>query len=178
MQQLAELLNGQPGVLHNPAQGKGLDRIVPRDGALASIELAYTPGRKFSARVTNILPQMDPQTRTLKVRLEAENEDLKLRPDLFVNVEFRIARPMRLTVPEDAVIDTGETRVLFVDRGNGAFEPRRVETGEHYDGRVEILSGLDKGERIAISGAFLLDSESKMRGVTAATTPHGGHAHD
>ncbi len=150
-----------------------------RLGAMASVEPAYAPGRKFSARVTNILPQMDGQTRTLKVRLEADNATLTLRPGLFVNVEFHIARPPRLTVNEEAVIDTGETRTVFIDRGNGVFQPRRVETGERYDGRVEIVAGLDKGERIVTSGVFLLDSESKMRGVApAAHAAHGEHAHD
>lgn len=147
-------------------------------GAYATVELSYAPGRKFGAHVTNILPQMDPQTRTLKVRLEAANENFTLRPDSFVNVEFRLARPARLTVPEDALIDTGETCTVFIDKGDGVFEPRRVETGERYDGRVEVVSGLTENERIVTSGVFLLDSESKLRGVAPPAAPQGGHAHD
>jgi Cu(I)/Ag(I) efflux system membrane fusion protein len=151
-----------------------------RLGATATIEPSYAPGRKFTARVTNILPQMDPQTRTLKVRLEADNPGLALRPDLFVNVEFQIAMPSRLTVPDEALIDTGNSQVVYIDRGNGTFEPRRVQIGDRYDGKVEVVSGLEKGERIAMSGAFLLDSESRMRGVAAGSssqTPvsHAGH---
>lgn len=139
------------------------DMADVRLGQIAFVEPAYAPGRKFRARVTYILPQVDPQTRTLKVRLEADNPDLSLRPDLFMNVEFPVARPARLSVPEDAVIDTGTSQVVYVDLGEGKFEPRRVEAGERYDGRVEILDGLRPGERIVISGAFLVDSESRMR---------------
>jgi RND family efflux transporter MFP subunit len=144
------------------------DAPFVRMGSAAIVELSYAPGRKFASRVTNLLPQIDAQTRTLKVRLEADNPSFALKPELFVTVTFRTVMPARLTVPEDAVIDTGATQTVFVDRGNGNFEPRRVETGEHYDGRVEIASGLDVHERIALSGAFLLDSESKMRGIAAS----------
>jgi RND family efflux transporter MFP subunit len=145
------------------------DAAQVRMGAMAAVERSDAPGRKFMARVTNILPQIDPQTRTLKVRLEADNPGLTLRPDLFVNVEFQIAIPSRLAVPEDALIDTGNTQVVYIDRGGGTFQPRRVQAGERYDGKVEIVSGLERGERIALSGAFLLDSESRMKGVTSGT---------
>jgi len=139
------------------------DASQVRMGQAALIEAAYAPGRKLRAQVTNILPQMDAATRTLKVRLEADNPDFSLRPDLFVNVEFPIASPARLSVPEDAVIDTGTAQVVYVELGEGRYEPRRVEAGERFESRVEIHSGLKAGERIVISGAFLLDSESRMR---------------
>jgi RND family efflux transporter MFP subunit len=139
------------------------DAASIRLGQPAMVEPAYAPGRKFRARVTNILPQMDPQTRTLKVRLEADNPDMALLPDLFMNVEFQVARPARLSVPEDAVIDTGTAQVVYIDLGEGKYEPRRVEAGERFDGHVEILAGLQPGERIVTSGAFLVDSESRMR---------------
>lgn len=139
------------------------DAASIRLGQVALVEPAYAPGRKFRARVTNILPQVDPQTRTLKVRLEADNPDMALRPDLFLNVEFPVAREPRLSVPEDAVIDTGTSQVVYIDLGEGKFEPRRIEAGERYDGFVEVLSGLKPGERIVTSGAFLVDSESRMR---------------
>jgi multidrug efflux pump subunit AcrA (membrane-fusion protein) len=135
-------------------------------GQSALIEPSYSPGRKFRARVTNIVPQIDAETRTLKVRLEADNPDFALRPDLFVNVEFPMAMRARMSVPEDAVIDTGKQQTVYVELGEGKFEPRRVEAGERFDGRVEILAGLKTGERIVISGAFLIDSESRMRSAT------------
>lgn len=142
------------------------DAAQIRLGQAALVEPSYSPGRKFRARVTNIIPQIDAETRTLKVRLEADNPDFALRPDLFVNVEFPMATAARLSVPEDAVIDTGKQQTVYVDLGEGKFEPRRVEVGERFDGRVEILAGLKLGERIVTSGAFLIDSESRMRSAT------------
>ena len=142
------------------------DAAQIRLGQHALIEPSYSPGRKFSARVTNIVPQIDAETRTLKVRLEADNPNFTLRPDLFVNVEFPMATSARMSVPEDAVIDTGKQQTVYVDLGEGKFEPRRVTVGERFDGRVEIRAGLKSGERIVISGAFLIDSESRMRSAT------------
>jgi RND family efflux transporter MFP subunit len=139
------------------------DAGLMRLGLPAAVEPTYAPGRRFRARVTYIYPQIDPQTRTLKVRLEADNPDYALRPDLFVNVDFTVPAPPRLSVPEDAVLDTGLRRVVWIDKGEGLFEPRAVETGEAYDGRIEILAGLREGERVVTSGAFMLDSESKMK---------------
>jgi RND family efflux transporter MFP subunit len=139
------------------------DAAQIRLGQSAIVEPAYAPGRRFQARITNILPQVDSETRTLKVRMEANNPDFFLRPDLYVNVEFPMASASHVSVPEDAVIDTGGSQTVYIGRGEGRFEPRRVEVGERSEGRVEILSGLKAGERIVISGAFLVDSESRMR---------------
>ena len=118
--------------------------------------------RIFHARVSTTLPQFDPATRTLKVRLEADNPNFILRPDMFVDVELPVTFPPAVTVPADAVLDAGLRKTVFVDRGNGIFEPRLVETGWRYGNRVEIKSGLKPGERIVVSGNFLIDSESKM----------------
>lgn len=147
------------------------DAARVRLGQYAAVEPAYAPGRRFSARVTYIFPRVDPQSRTLPVRLEAENRDYSLKPDQFLNVDFQFATAARLAVPEEAVLDGGITQTVYVDRGEGLFEPRRVQTGERFEGRVEILSGLKEGERIVVSGAFLLDSESKLKNPAA-------HSHD
>ncbi len=82
---------------------------------------------------------------------------------MFVDVEFPVTLPAASTVPADAVLDSGMKKTVFVDRGNGFFEPRPVETGWRFDDRVEITKGLVPGERIVVSGNFLIDSESKMR---------------
>jgi RND family efflux transporter MFP subunit len=118
--------------------------------------------RTFQAKVSAVRPQFDPATRTLKVRLEAENPEDILRPDMFVDVELPITLPLTITVPADAVLDSGLKKTVFVDRGNGYFEPREVETGWRMGNRVEIVKGLEPGERIVISGNFLIDSESKL----------------
>jgi len=119
--------------------------------------------RTYRARVTEILPQFDPQTRTMKVRLTADNPGYPLRPDMFVDLEIPVRMPPAITVPAEAVIDAGTRKTVFVDRGEGRFEPRPVETGWMMGGRVEITKGLMEGENIVVSGNFLVDSESRMQ---------------
>jgi membrane fusion protein, copper/silver efflux system len=133
-----------------------------RPGQRAEIHL---PGRNqpLAAEVKDVLPQVDAATRTLKVRIEMDNPAFILRPDMFVNVEVPISLPPGLSVPVDAVLDSGLVKRVFVDHGNGAFEPRQVETGWRSDGRVQIVRGLKAGERIVVSGTFLVDSESRLR---------------
>jgi Cu(I)/Ag(I) efflux system membrane fusion protein len=127
------------------------------------------PGNRDStfARVMYIQPQIDPVTRTLKVRLELANPKMQLRPDMWVDAVIKLATARRLSVPAGAVLDAGTSKTVFLDRGNGYFEPRMVETGDRYSDasgdRVEILKGLKAGERIVTSGTFLLNSESQMK---------------
>lgn len=143
------------------------------EGMAATVEPSGGAAPRFSAKVVYIQPQVDPQTRTLKVRLEADNPGYRLRPDLFVNVEFRAGGGARLSVPEEAVIDSGLRQTVFVAKDDSHFAPRRVQTGARAQGRVEILSGLRAGEKIAVSGAFLLDSETQLKAPAA-----GNHSHD
>ena len=126
--------------------------------------------KTFHARVSNVLPQFDAASRTLKVRLEVDNSGYALRPDMFVDVVIPVTLPPTLTVPADAILDSGLKKTVFVDRGNGFFEPRQVETGVRLGGRIEILKGLKAGERIVISSNFLIDSESKMDMAAAGAT--------
>ena len=129
----------------------------------ASLTLGYLPGRTFRGRVSYILPQVDPATRTLKVRVEFANPGYALKPDMYGEVEFQTGGARRLVVPQSAVLNSGDHQTVFVDRGNGYFEPRAVKIGEQMDGRIEILSGLKAGERIVTSGNFLMDSESRLK---------------
>jgi Cu(I)/Ag(I) efflux system membrane fusion protein len=119
-------------------------------------------GKEFHAMVSEVLPQFDSNSRTLKVRLEVDNPGYLLRPDMFVDVEFPLTLPPAITVPADALLDSGLKKTVFVDRGNGLFEPREVETGWRMGNRVEIVKGLQTGEKIVTSGTFLIDSESKL----------------
>ena len=116
----------------------------------------------FQAKVSQVIPQFDPVTRTLKVRLEADNPGFALKPDMFVDLELPINLPPIIAVPADAVLDSGLKKTVFVDRGKGFFEPREVETGRRMGNRVEIVKGLKPGEQIAVSGNFLIDSESRL----------------
>jgi RND family efflux transporter MFP subunit len=129
----------------------------------ATLTLTYLPGRTFHGRVSYILPQVDPATRTLKVRLEVANPGYALKPDMYGEVEFQTGGARKLVVPLSAVLNSGDHQTVFVDRGNGYFEPRAVKIGEQMDGRIEILSGLKAGERIVVSGNFLMDSESRLK---------------
>jgi membrane fusion protein, copper/silver efflux system len=134
-----------------------------RPGTRVRLLQPYAGSRPFEARVSNALPQFDAESRTMKIRLEAENADYSLRPGMFVDADIPVSRPGVLTVPIDAVVDSGVRKRVFVDRGNGYFEPRRVETGSRFGDRVEIVGGLKPGDRIVLSGTFLLDSESRMQ---------------
>ena len=127
------------------------------------VTVSLASARSFRARVDYIQPQVDPTTRTLKVRLEADNPEMLLKPDMYVDVEFRVATPRRITVPSEAVLNSGERQTVFVDRGNGYIEPREVQTGERVGDRLEIVKGLQPGERIVTSGNFLIDSESQLK---------------
>ncbi len=140
-------------------------------GQTVSVTLQAVPGKTFSARVNYIQPQVDPVTRTLKVRLDIDNPGLILKPEMFADVEFRVTSATQLSVPAEAVLDAGERKTVFVDRGNGLFEPRQVTVGERVGGRIQILSGLSGGERIVTSGNFLIDSESQMKAAASGMEP-------
>jgi Cu(I)/Ag(I) efflux system membrane fusion protein len=142
-------------------------------GQTAQVSLQALPGRAFTSHIDYIQPQVDPITRTIKVRLDMDNPGVMLKPDMYADIEFRLALPSMLTVPADAVLDAGERKTVFIDRGNGFFEPRQVKTGERDGDRIQVLSGLSGGERVVTSGNFLIDSESQMK---AAAGGMGGMA--
>jgi RND family efflux transporter MFP subunit len=119
--------------------------------------------KTLAGRVSDVLPQFDAAARTLKVRLEVENPGYVLRPDMFVDVELPVAFSRALVVPTSALIDSGLKKTVFVERGEGLFAPRLVETGRRFDDRVEIAKGLEPGERIVVSGNFLINSESRLK---------------
>jgi RND family efflux transporter MFP subunit len=146
-------------------------------GETARVSLQAAPGQTFNARINYIQPQVDPMTRTLKVRLDMDNPALLLKPDMYATVEFHVDVPAQLTVPADAVLNAGERKTVFVDRGNGFFEPRQVTIGQRNGDRIQILSGLRAGERIVTSGTFLIDSESQMKAAAAGMGGMAGHQH-
>ncbi len=132
-----------------------------KPGTIVQVNLPQQ-SKTYQARVSAVLPLFDPATRTLKVRLEMDNPGYVLRPDMFVDVELPVTFPPAVVVPADAVLDSGVRKTVFVDRGSGLFEPREVKTGWRFANRVEIVEGLEPGERIVVSGNFLLDSESRL----------------
>jgi Cu(I)/Ag(I) efflux system membrane fusion protein len=117
--------------------------------------------------VTFVSPLSDAAARTTRVRIELENEDSSLRPGMRAQVELRAEPRSVLTVPADAIVDTGRQTYVFVETAPGRFEPRGVEVGGQLDGLVEIRAGLELGEKVAHRGTFLIDSESRIRGLAA-----------
>jgi Cu(I)/Ag(I) efflux system membrane fusion protein len=105
------------------------------------------------------------ETRTAQVRFSLPNPDRQLKPQMFTNLELDVNMGSRLVIPEDAVIDTGERQIVYVDKGEGNFEPRLVTLGGASEGMVEVLSGLKLNERVAASANFLIDSEARLKGI-------------
>lgn len=142
-------------------------------GQQARITLSYFPEKEFTSRVEYVYPSLSNETRTAKIRFSIPNQGLQLKPKMYTNVEVKINLGKRLVVPEDAVIDTGVRQVVYVDQGDGYFEPREVRLGLRSEGYREVLAGLKEGDRVASSATFLIDSEAQLKGVQ----PLGGHAH-
>jgi membrane fusion protein, copper/silver efflux system len=143
-----------------------------RVGSTARLEFPASGREPFTARVDFLYPTLTERTRTLRVRFSVGNPRGTLRPGLYGNAIFELPGATTLTVPRDAVVDTGRQQHVFVSIGD-RFEPRLVTRGVQLADRIEILSGLVPGERIVSAGVFLLDSESRLR----ATGGMGGHAH-
>jgi Cu(I)/Ag(I) efflux system membrane fusion protein len=134
-------------------------------GESATIQLSYSPGRHFSSKIDYIYPTLTGETRTAKARFVVPNPDMQLKPQMFTNVELQINLGQRLSVPEDAVIDTGLRQIVYVDKGNGYFEPREVHVGLRAEKLAEITAGLKAGDKVASAANFLIDSEAKLKGV-------------
>ena len=135
-----------------------------RVGSVAEVSLSYFPGETFSGRVRFIEPQISEKTRTVPLKLEVPNRDGRLRAGMYATVRFDpvVARDAVL-VPTAAVLRTGQRNLVVVAEDEGHFTPREVQLGNEGDGRVEILSGLQAGERVVTSAQFLIDSESNLR---------------
>jgi Cu(I)/Ag(I) efflux system membrane fusion protein len=140
-----------------------LSQLSPGD--IARVSLSSLPGKELSAPVEFVNPTLAGETRTVKVRLTVPNLGGRLKPQMFTNVEIRTGIGTRLAVPDDAVLDTGTRQIVYVDKGEGYFEPREVRLGVRADGYREVLSGLKQGEKVARSATFLIDSEAQLKGV-------------
>jgi len=137
--------------------------LLTKPGMRMEVTSPYL-GKPTYATLADVPPRFDPATRTLKLRLAADNPGFLLRPDMFVDVLFKVSRPAALTVPADALLDSGLHKSVFVELSPGRYQARSVETGRATGERVEIVKGLAAGERVVVSGNFLLDSESRMKG--------------
>jgi multidrug efflux pump subunit AcrA (membrane-fusion protein) len=153
-------------------------------GQEASVELAALPGETLRGKLTYIAPFLDPTTRTAEVRLELDNADGRLKPQMFGNVRIAAApRADVLAIPDEAVIRSGERSLAVVALGRGRFEPREIQLGlDGGDGRVEVLAGLEAGQSVVVSSQFLIDSESNLqeavRKLLAERSPEPEQAND
>jgi len=136
------------------------DRQFLKPGTMATVRYR---DRRLLARMSDALPQFDPASRVLKTRFELDNPGLMLLPDMFVDVELPVDKPEAITVPADSIMDSGRRKTVYIEKGNGIFEPRLVETGWRLGDRVQITRGLEPGERVVVAGTFLIDSESRMK---------------
>lgn len=140
-----------------------------RPGGAARIALKGQH-RRWSARIAESLPQSEAGGGTVKLRLEVDNPGFILRPDMLADVELPINLPSAVTVPLNALVDSGDRARVYVEHGDGVFEPREVETGWRLGEQVEILRGVQPGERVVVAATFLVDSESRLKAPTSDAT--------
>jgi len=143
-------------------------------GMSATLALQAFPNRTFTGKVAFIDPLLDPNTRTAKVRLSFANPSGDLRPEMFGDVVLQGAERQALRIPQDAVIDSGTRKVVFVSLGDGKFQPRDVSLGASAGDQVEVTAGLREGEQVVTRANFLIDSESRLKASLA--TMAGGAA--
>jgi RND family efflux transporter MFP subunit len=144
-------------------------KVMP--GSPAQVTVDAYPNRTFRARVEQVLPQIDPATRTLRVRLTMANANLLLKPGMFVNVRLHTPLGRQLFVPASAVLQAGNRQLVFLVRGQGSLQPREVQLGTHADEGFVVLKGLQAGDVVATSANFLIDSESQLQVAAASYAP-------
>ena len=147
-------------------------------GDRAIMTLESFPGEVFEGKITFISPHLDMKTRTAKARLEFPNPDLKLLPEMYADVNIDIPLGEKLIIPESAVLRTGVQDIVFVDKGEGNMEIKRVELGQKSDGYYEVLRGLSEGEKVVSRANFLIDSESKIQAAVASWEDGDGEKDD
>ncbi len=134
-----------------------------RLGQQVTLTLSYFPGKTYTGKISYIYPTVDPQARTVKVRIQLPNPRFDLKPQMFADAQLRVDYGTKVLVPQEAVLDSGTEQQVFVVHAGGMFEPRRVTLGPVIDGNVAVLTGLKAGETVVVSGNFLIDSESRLK---------------
>ena len=154
--------------------------VAERDlGAVAlgqpvTVRARSYPGREFRGQVAVIYPQLNKEIRTARIRIELQNPDLALLPDMYVDAEIDTGSPQAvLAVPESAVLDTGSRQAVFVEKGEGHFEPRDVKLGHRGGGYVEVRQGVVEGEPVVVSANFLIDAESNLKAALKSFSDTG-----
>src|SRR5260370_15972484 len=139
-----------------------------RPGQTAEVELHYSGGgRTIRGRVDFISPFLDPKSRTVQVRMQFQNPNLSLKPEMFTNINMSISLGRQVVIPQDAVMDTGTEQYVFIDKGDGYVQPRQVKVSAEAGDKVGIQQGLKPGERVVTGANFIVDSESRLKGAFA-----------
>lgn len=146
-------------------------------GTPVLITTSYS-NKRFYGKVSFIYPSIDPQTRTVRIRVDISNKDFEVKAEMFGEAYIRVHLGQRLAIPESAVLDTGTKKIVFVDLGNGYIEPKEIETGERASGYIEVKNGLEELERVAESANFLINSESKLQEALKIFGPSKGTQHE
>ena len=136
-----------------------------KQGQQLSVTTSAYPDQQFSGKITVMDPFVSPAKRVVRVRLDIDNADLKLRPEMYVDVGLSLGMGEGLTIPLSAVIPTGERNIVFVDKGEGKLEPRFVKLGRKFGDDYQVRSGVKEGERVVASANFLIDAEAKVQGA-------------
>jgi RND family efflux transporter MFP subunit len=132
-------------------------------GQQVSLRMSYYPGKTYVGKISYIYPTVDPQSRTVKVRVSFANPGFNLKPQMFADATLRVDYGIKVLVPQEAVLDSGTDQHVFVVHPGGVFEPRKVTLGPVIDGNVAVLTGLKPGETVVVNGNFLIDSESRLK---------------
>ncbi len=152
------------------------DLAAIREGAKTSISIAAYPGETFTGKVAFIYPDVDKDTRTVKVRVEVPNPDGRLKIDMYATIELTapVSAGAVVSVPASAVLNNGTRQAVLVAHGDAQFEPREVTLGAQADGFYEIRSGLQAGEMVVTGANFLIDAESNLKAALSAFTDPAG----
>jgi Cu(I)/Ag(I) efflux system membrane fusion protein len=137
------------------------------EGLTARVELDAYPGEHFDGKLQALYPELDPATRSLRARVELDNAALKLRPGMYAAVTLQLDPAQGVSIPSEALVDTGVAQYVFIARDGGRFEQRRVRAGARVGESVQILEGIAAGDSVVTTGNFLLDSESRLQSAIA-----------
>lgn len=148
--------------------------VYVRPGVNVVAKAQAIPGQTFEGTVQAVLPQINSNSRTVLARIVLKNSQQRLLPGMFVQTRFMdSSRPETLIVPSEAVIQTGRRAVVMLANDEGRFTPVEIKTGIEFDGKTEVLEGLQPGQEVVLSGQFLIDSEASLRGLEARLNPPG-----
>ena len=156
-------LSGSMGTVWVYLQVFEKDMGMIAKGIPVTLESVAYPGMEFEGTIRSIDPVLDPETRSVQVRVRVVNTDHKLKPEMYMSATIRSGLGERLAIPEDAVIDTGTRKVVFKALKDGRFAQQEIRTGIHSNGYTEVISGLREGDSVVSSGVFFVDSESRLK---------------